>query len=398
MKTLYLECNMGAGGTTIASALLELTSDPQAMLEKINAVCGVEYTLKAKKSDSNGVRGTSLYISGKSSSSQTEEEDSEERTSRKHRVLKNMLDIIDDMPINARVRKNAEGICTLIAESVAATRGTTKEQAHLHQFASYEHIVMIVAICLIMDELNPEHIAASPICLGMGYTHSVYGTVSVPTPVTSYLLTGIPSFAGKFEGELCTTLGAAVLKWFVKEFENMPKMVVKKIGCGIGKEKFTAPNCLRAFWGEIVSTGTNGETIALECTIDDMTAEGISFALKCLSEEGAEEVYTSAVQMPNSRPGVKLTCICENDIADELAVVMLRLTNATSVRRTSNMTYNMKQTIEAKETKYGTVKVKSYSGYGIDRIKPVYDDIEAIARENNMSIDETYKKILEEIK
>lgn len=399
MKTLYLECNMGAGGKTIASALLELTSDPKAMLDKVNSVCGTAYKLKAKTEESNGVRGTALYISGKPSSLQDEEEsEQEEKIPRKHRVLKDMLNIIDDMPLNARVRKNAVGICTLIAKSVAATRGKTAEEAHLHGFASFENIVMIITVCMIIDELDPEYIAASPVCLGMGYTHSVYGTVSVPTPVTSYLLTGIPSFAGKFEGELCTTLGAAILKWFVKEFENMPKMVVKKIGCGIGKEKFTSPNCLRAFWGEIIQTGANGEIIALECTVDDMTPEGISFVLKRLSEEGAGEVYTSAIQMSKSRPGVKLTCICNNDVADELAVIILRLTTATDIRRTSYMAYSMKSTTEQIDTKYGNVRVKSYSGYGIERTKPAYDDIEKIAKTNNMSIEEAYKKILEEIK
>lgn len=404
MKTLYLECNMGAGGKTIASALLELMDNPQDVLDKINAICGKDLKLISKKSESSGVRGTALYLSSKSSSknedeeSVQEEEVHEEKIPRKHRVLKDMLDIIDDMPINARVRKNAVGIATLIAESVAATRGTTKEEAHLHGHASIENIIMIVTICLIIDELEPEYIAASPVCLGMGYTHSIYGTVAVPTPVTSYLLTGIPSFAGKFEGELCTTLGAAVLKWFVKEFENMPKMVVKKIGCGIGKEKFTAPNCLRAFWGEIISTGANSETTALECIVDDMTAEAISFVQNRLSEQGADEVYTSAIQMSQSRHGIKLTCICDNQVADDLAVIMLRLTTATSVRRTSYMTYSMKPVTETKQTKYGDVKVKTYSGYGIDRIKPVYKDIEEIAIKNNMPINDAYAKVIEEIK
>ena len=37
MRTLYLECNMGAAGDMLTAALLELTADRQAFIDRMNA-------------------------------------------------------------------------------------------------------------------------------------------------------------------------------------------------------------------------------------------------------------------------------------------------------------------------------------------------------------------------
>ena len=38
MRTLYLECHMGAAGDMLMGALLELLPDPEKFIEKINAI------------------------------------------------------------------------------------------------------------------------------------------------------------------------------------------------------------------------------------------------------------------------------------------------------------------------------------------------------------------------
>ena len=38
MKTLYLECAMGAAGDMLTAALLELTGDRQSFMDRMNAI------------------------------------------------------------------------------------------------------------------------------------------------------------------------------------------------------------------------------------------------------------------------------------------------------------------------------------------------------------------------
>ncbi len=58
MKTLYLECNMGAAGDMLMAALLELHPDPNGFIRKLNAlnIPGVE--VKAEPSEKCGITGT----------------------------------------------------------------------------------------------------------------------------------------------------------------------------------------------------------------------------------------------------------------------------------------------------------------------------------------------------
>ncbi len=62
MKTIYLECNMGAAGDMLTAALLELHPDPEAFVERINAfgLPGVE--VSADPSVKCGITGTHVSV------------------------------------------------------------------------------------------------------------------------------------------------------------------------------------------------------------------------------------------------------------------------------------------------------------------------------------------------
>ena len=56
MKTLYIECAMGAAGDMLAAALLELLPDRAAFLEKMNGlgIPGVTVSASEKQIDNKG--------------------------------------------------------------------------------------------------------------------------------------------------------------------------------------------------------------------------------------------------------------------------------------------------------------------------------------------------------
>lgn len=62
MRTLYIECNMGAAGDMLTAALMELLPDREAFLEEINhiGIPGVEVT--AEEDEKCGIFGTHIHV------------------------------------------------------------------------------------------------------------------------------------------------------------------------------------------------------------------------------------------------------------------------------------------------------------------------------------------------
>ena len=88
----------------------------------------------------------------------------------------------------------------------------------------------VVAVCYLLNELQVDQILASPVRVGYGHVKCAHGILPVPAPATAYLMKEIPMYAGDLEGEFCTPTGAALLKHFVKKYEQMPVLQMEEIG------------------------------------------------------------------------------------------------------------------------------------------------------------------------
>ena len=64
MKTLYLECNMGAAGDMLMAALLELVADRKPFLEQMNTLGLSGVAVRAYPSEKCGILGTHVGTSG----------------------------------------------------------------------------------------------------------------------------------------------------------------------------------------------------------------------------------------------------------------------------------------------------------------------------------------------
>ena len=401
MKTLYLDCGMGAAGDMLPAALLELLPDPDGFVDELNAlgIPGVQYRREA--SVKCGITGThmSVTVNGVEESDHAhahhhdhehthehEHTNEHEHTPHQHSSLHRIRHIISGLHLPEAVQHNAKAVYGLIAEAESRAHNVPVTEIHFHEVGTMDAVADVVAVCLLMDRLAPERIIVSPIHVGSGHVHCAHGILPVPAPATAYILQGLPIYGGSIKGELCTPTGAALLKHFATEFGEMPVMRVGAIGYGMGKKDFPAANCVRSMLGE---AGESSHTVCqLSCNVDDMTAEAISFSMDRLFDAGALEVYTTPAGMKKSRPGTLICALCPEAAREAVVEAMLRHTTTIGIRESLCRRYVLERHIESIETPYGVVRRKDSCGYGVTRSKYEYDDLARIAEERRISLSE----------
>ncbi len=399
MKTLYLECSMGAAGDMLTAALLELLPDPEAAIEELNALGIPGVTFRREAVEKCGIGGThvTVLVHGEE---ETEEmlnhhahtHDGEAHTHHHHSGLHEIEHIVcDHLKLPAQVQQDVLAVYKLIAEAESHAHGVPVTEIHFHEVGTMDAIADVTAVCLLMHRIAPEQVLASPVHVGSGHVHCAHGILPVPAPATAYILKGVPIYGGAVQGELCTPTGAALLKHFAVRFGEMPVMRTEKIGYGMGRKDFEQANCIRAMLGETEDSGDR--VVKLECNVDDMTAEALGFALEEVLAAGALEAYTTPVGMKKSRPGTIFSILCREEDREKLLRVMFRHTTTIGVRESICKRYTLTRRFETVQTSCGEVQKKISSGYGVIREKYEYEDLARIAREQKLSLAEVRRRL-----
>lgn len=419
MRTLYIECNMGAAGDMLTAALLELLPEPDGFLAQMNAAGIPGMVMSRSEKVSCGLRGThiSVCIDGEEEISDDVPEhehehhhghehghdqdhahdhhhDHHHEHAHSHAGLADVAQIIHSLKLPEAVKRDALGVYELIAQAEAHAHGCAVEQIHFHEVGMMDAVTDVSAVCLLMHLLAPQRVVASPVCTGFGEVLCMHGVVPVPAPATAWLLQGMPAYAGRIRGELLTPTGAALLKYFATEYGRMPAMRVEKVGSGMGMKEFEAANCVRVFLGED-DVGSD-EVAELSCNLDDMTGEMIGCATELLLEAGALDVYLTAIQMKKNRPGVKLSCICRPGDAERMAELMLRHTTTLGVRTQRFERRVLNRSRETAHTVYGDVEIKRASGAGVEKRKPEYESALRAAREHGVPLAEVLRAAMQD--
>ncbi len=407
MKTLYLECNMGAAGDMLLSALYELLPDKKSFIDTLNELIP-SVSISAKKAQTCGIMGTGIdvLIGGVSEESvdislgishEHQEKHTHEHTAEHtHNSSLDIYKLISSFKLPAEVKQNACAVYESLAEAESSVHGVSVSLVHFHEVGALDAVIDITGVCLAMHILAPDQVRISPVNLGSGEVRCAHGILPVPTPATAWLLKGIPCYGGTILGELCTPTGAALLKYFGEPVASMPAMTIQSIGYGIGKKEFPAANCVRAFWGE-TGESANGEIVELCCYIDDMTAEALAFAAEQLMAQGALDFSAAPITMKKGRSGIALTVLCGACDEERLSGAILRETNTNGVRAKHCRKYFLLPSVGIVETSYGPVKVKFADGRGIHHEKPEYESVAAIAREKNLPFQKVWEDVLKQI-
>lgn len=427
MKTLYLDCGMGAAGDMLTAALLELLPEREKMVEELNKLGIPDVNVKAEAVSKCGIGGThiSVKVHGEEESESMYESEADcghahthghdaghdvththehthehththghepigghhhEHPHHHHSGLHEIEHIVRELSVSEPVKQDIQAVFNLIAEAESHVHGVPVTEIHFHEVGTMDAVADIAAVCLLMERLAPDQVIVSPVHVGSGQVKCAHGILPVPAPATAYILRDVPIYGGEIRGELCTPTGAALLKHFADRFGAMPVMRTMAIGYGMGKKDFPAANCVRALLGE---TENAGDTVAeLSCNVDDMTAEAIGFATEMLLAAGALEVYTTPVGMKKSRPGIVLNVMCKEAMKDEMVRLIFKHTTTIGIRENISRRYTLDRSIENVQTQYGEMRKKVCNGYGVTREKYEYEDLARIARERNMSVGE----------
>ena len=343
MKTLYIECNMGAAGDMLTAALLELfpKDERKNIVRELNeiGIPGVKFATES--SVKCGITGTHMKVTV------GDEEESEEmydhhhehehehshhdhehhnhdhEHTHHHSGISDIKSIIGSLKLPTTVKLNANAVYQLIAEAESHAHNMPVSDIHFHEVGSLDAIADVVAVCYLLKKIDAGKIIVSPVHVGSGQVKCAHGILPVPAPATAYILKDAPIYGGKIRGELCTPTGAALLKFFADSFGEMPVMKVSAIGYGMGKKDFEAANCVRVILGETESGASSDSkaeadskpdtfqtvsdgykpgskspvVVELNFNVDDMTGEQIGFATERIFDAGAFEGFTVPVVM-----------------------------------------------------------------------------------------------------
>jgi len=432
MKTLYLECNMGAAGDMLMAALYELLPQAQkdAFLDAMNRLfpgvtvtprsavtCGIagtrmEVLVHGREEHSHDVAlGTAqnaihdhshetahdeAHHSHEHHDHEHDHEHSHEHGHEHHHHHASPADIaaiLAGLDVPEAVKSNAKAVYDRIAAAEAKAHGVPVAEIHFHEVGTLDAVADVTGVCLAMHLLSPDQVSASPIHVGSGQVRCAHGIMPVPAPATANLLTGIPTYGGEIRGELCTPTGAALLAHFCGSFGPQPAMKVAAVGIGAGTKEFPAANCVRAFLGETEESGRE-DVSELVCHIDDMTAEALTFAGERLLDAGALDVSTAPITMKKGRAAWALTVLCRPADEERLAKAVLRETSTLGVRVRRCERYVLSPSVRTVETAYGPMSVKVGRGFGIRREKPEYRDVARVAREQDLPFQLVWEDVL----
>lgn len=435
MKTLYLECNMGAAGDMLMAALYELLDDQPAFLQKMQelGLHGVQVTAEPAKTC--GIAGTHMRVTVHGEEEHEpdahehdhhhddhdhehhhhhhddhdhehhhdhhhgdhdhehhhdhhhDDHDHEHDHHHHHATPGHIAEVIDGLNLPDAVKQHARAVYDAIAQAEAKAHGCPVGDVHYHEVGALDAVADVTGVCYAMYLLGVDRVVVSPVHVGSGTVRCAHGVMPVPAPATANLLAGVPVYGGSVQGELCTPTGAALLTHFADVFEKMPVMRTQKVGIGIGTKQFEEQaNCVRAFLGESEAQ-TNGTITELVCNLDDLSAEALALACEQLLAAGALDVYTVPGTMKKGRAGQVLTVLCDDKDTARMAerVLALTTTNGLRVRRCEK--YFLQPSVREVSTAWGKVRVKVAEGFGITHVKPEFEDVAAIARKNGLSYD-----------
>jgi pyridinium-3,5-bisthiocarboxylic acid mononucleotide nickel chelatase len=388
----YFDCFSGISGDMTLGAFFDLGVPVEWLQDRFETLPLTGFEVLVETVSRNGIQAKSVEVRVK-----------DDTTSRHY---EDITSIIEKSPLSPEVKQRSLDIFERIADAEALIHGCPREKVHFHEVGGVDALVDIVGTALCVDYLEIDTIIASQIPVGRGFVTCQHGILPVPAPATLAILKGVPIYGTKIPHELVTPTGAAIIATLAESFEEMPDMIIEKIGYGAGKRELESqPNLLRIILGTEITNSEKrigeyqtDQIVIIETCIDDMNPEVFGFMMERLFEKGALDVYWIPIFMKKNRPGTMVQVLCSEDCREVLMACILSESSSLGVRY-----YHAKRRMLGRErimvkTVYGEIAVKRIAELdGSSRIVPEYEICKKIALEKNLPVRVVYDTILKSL-
>jgi uncharacterized protein (TIGR00299 family) protein len=382
MKHLFFDLLSGASGDMLLASLIDIGFPVEYLLKRLKSLKIEDITIDVKKVERNGVRCTFI--------------DPLSEPSHHYRHFTDILNIIRSGTLEDEIVQRAEKVFTHLAKAEAQVHNIPIEKVHFHEIGAVDTIIDVVGFCCALEYFQIDSFFYSTLTDGSGTVKAAHGVMPVTVPAVSVLIQGKRFKSLSIETELLTPTGAAILTALGTQVTTVPEGVVEKFGYGCGKKEFhDHPNYIRTVLIDTGSSATdvNEDVVAvIESDMDHISGEVMGYATRCLFDSGALDVVWIPIFMKKGRPGYRVSVISKPDQTKKLAELLIKTTRTLGVRieeRKRVIASRGSSEIEFSGSKC-TEKKCSIGDYTFSKLE--FDDLERIARENNVPIIEILEK------
>ncbi len=392
MRHLHWHSVGGASGDMILAALLDLGVPGDWLQARLHALDLPPFELTARPVETHGLRGCQVRVAVPAATDDAHD----------HRAYRDIRAWIAAQPLPARAQSLAQAVFQALAEAEGAVHGRPADDVEFHEVGAVDSLVDVVGACLALDHLGVDGVRVGPLPLGCGTVTCAHGVYPVPAPATALLLRGLPVQDVNVPREMVTPTGAALLAVWQRELPAPGPgaiLQIERTGHGMGHADLgDRPNLLRAvLLRDAPAPGGAGmeDCLVLECNLDNTNPELIGALAQRLLEQGALDVFTTAIQMKKQRPGTLLSVLCRPADSPQVQDLIFRESATLGIREQPARRTVLPRAWQTVATAFGPVRVKTgfWQGAAITR-RPEMDDCAAQARAHGVAVRVVYEAAL----
>jgi pyridinium-3,5-bisthiocarboxylic acid mononucleotide nickel chelatase len=401
-KVVYFDCPTGIAGNMCLGALVHLGVPIPYLQEHLDRLkLGHEYEITQQRVQRLGQDATLVEVTVHHP--HPEQHHPHGHPAQRH--LPEITTLIQQARLPAQVEQWSLQIFETLAIAEGQVHGIPPEAVHFHEVGAVDAIVDIVGTCLGLDWLGIKQVYCSALPTGGGTVKAAHGLLPVPAPAVLNLWASrqVPLYHNGIDRELVTPTGAAIVTTLADQFGSPPRMRLQNIGLGAGTLSLPQANILRLWLGEMMFADEDSPAadaalemiMILETQLDDLSPQIVGYLYDLLFEVGAVDVFTQAVGMKKSRPGVLLTVLCPPTAVTACETLLFRETSTLGIRRSLQQRSVLSRRIEQVATPLGEVGVKVATHRDrVVNLQPEYEDCVRLARTSGRSLQDIQRLAL----